>query len=205
MSALRPAGDNTLAAECAAGVAVLESSMRMPDLYVGKIVHYVGVSDHIRSRHLPAIVVRIAVEGLNRIVLTIFTHQVERGAATSTMREPSVDDSAEMTPGSWHYIEDCHRIDGRVGASYIAIAESNSKNDSPPDLPGKTSIFCWRPTGAGRFIRATCSTQCRPSQRRLRFHRFASMIRDIPTRTCSSRPTYTQTLCLNDSDMRRLA
>jgi hypothetical protein len=65
VSALRPAGDNTLAAERAAGVAVLESSMSLPDLYACKIVHDAGVSDHVRGRHLPAIVVRIVVNGVN--------------------------------------------------------------------------------------------------------------------------------------------
>jgi len=64
--------------------------MDLPDLYVGKIVHFVGVSDQVRGRHLPTIVVRNLV-------------------ASSTRREPSVGYSAEMTPGTWHHIEDCHR------------------------------------------------------------------------------------------------
>ena len=48
-----------------------------------------------------AIVVRIAAEVLNRVVLTIFTDQLERGASMSTMHEPSVSYSAEMAPGRW--------------------------------------------------------------------------------------------------------
>ena len=81
----------------------------LPDLYVGKIFHFVGVGGATQGVHLPAIVVRIAGEGINRVVLTIFTDQIERGAASSTERESSVGYSAGMTPGTWHYIEDCHR------------------------------------------------------------------------------------------------
>ncbi len=57
-------------------VAVLETITTLPDLYVGKIVHF---------------------------------DQLERGVASSSRREPSVGYSAEMAPGMWHDIEDCHR------------------------------------------------------------------------------------------------
>lgn len=83
--------------------------MSQPDLYVGKIVHFVGVSDQVRGRHLPAIVVRILEDQVNRVVLTIFTDQIESGVASSSRREPSVSYSAEMAPGTWHDIEECHR------------------------------------------------------------------------------------------------
>ncbi len=83
--------------------------MSLPDLYVGKIVHFVGVSDQVRGRHLPAIVVRIAEDQINRVVLTIFTDQLESGVASSSRREPSIGYSAEMVPGTWHDIQDCHR------------------------------------------------------------------------------------------------
>jgi hypothetical protein len=71
----------------------------------------VGVGTQVRGRHFPAIVVHIADEGINCVVLTIFTDQIERGAASSTRRESSVGYSAEMTPGARHYVEDCHRTD----------------------------------------------------------------------------------------------
>jgi hypothetical protein len=96
---------------CTCRLVALETPMSLPDLYVGKIVHFVGIGTPVRGRHFPAIVVRIADEGINRVVLTIFTDQVERCAASSTRRESSVGYSAEMTPGTWHYIEDCHRAD----------------------------------------------------------------------------------------------
>jgi hypothetical protein len=83
----------------------------LPKLYVGKIVHFVGVSEPVRGYHFPAIVVRILDEGLNRVVLTIFTDQVERGAASSTKRERGIGYSAELVPGTWHCIEDCYRAD----------------------------------------------------------------------------------------------
>ncbi len=64
--------------------------MTLPDLYVGKIVHFVGVSDLVRGRHLPTIVVRILENQVNRVVLTIFSDQLESGVASSSRREPSV-------------------------------------------------------------------------------------------------------------------
>jgi len=45
-------------------VAVLETIMILPALYVGKIVHFGGVNEQVRGRHLPAIVVWIDDEGL---------------------------------------------------------------------------------------------------------------------------------------------
>ncbi len=51
----------------------------LPDLYVGKVVHFVGVNDLVHGRHLPTIVVRILENQVNRVVLTIFSDEVERG------------------------------------------------------------------------------------------------------------------------------
>ena len=76
----------------------------------------VGVGTQVRGRHFPAIVVRIADEGINRVVLTIFMDQIERGAASSTRRESSVGYSAEMTPGTRHYVEDCQTSNTRHDA-----------------------------------------------------------------------------------------
>ena len=83
----------------------------LPPVYVGKIVHFVGGTEQIQGRHLPAIVVRMMDDEFNRVVLTIFTDQIVLGATSSATREMSIGYSAEMAPDTWHHIEDCHHGD----------------------------------------------------------------------------------------------
>ncbi len=83
----------------------------LPPVYVGKIVHFVGGSEQLRGRCLPAIVVRMMDDERNRVVLTIFTDQIVLGATSAATREMSIGYSAEMVPDTWHDIEDCHHDD----------------------------------------------------------------------------------------------